>query len=84
MKQGTWLYDGLVPSIVCIYRGDIVYGPGDYEDPPEIQDDCHCECYCVEYRCKGNGASADGIVFLTLAAAVAKVESVLGDKLTWQ
>ena len=39
VKEGTWLYDGTVPTGVRIVSCSIRYGSGDWEDPLEIQED---------------------------------------------
>ena len=39
VKEGTWLYDGTVPTGVRIVSCSIRYGSGDWEDPPETQED---------------------------------------------
>jgi len=50
VKRGCWLYDGVVPCEVRIVRHDILYGSGDYEDPPEFADDREVECYYLLFH----------------------------------
>ena len=50
VKRGSWLYDGSVPSALVIVRGDVFYGTGDYEDPPEICDDRDVEAFQVWFE----------------------------------
>ena len=83
LKHGTWLYAKHVPCTVRILHGDIIYGSGDYEDPPDLREDRPCECFYIVYQYQGDNCPSHGGVFLTLAEAVAKVEGVVGESLCW-
>lgn len=39
VKKGTFLYDGTVECDLRIVYSKIRYGSGDYEDPPELEND---------------------------------------------
>ena len=45
MKQGILLYDHALEYSVIIVESDILYGTGDFDDPPEIAEDRECLCY---------------------------------------
>lgn len=47
MKKGILLYDNVLEYSVIIIESDILYGTGDFEDPPEIAEDRKCLCYYV-------------------------------------
>lgn len=47
MKQGILRYNNIHEYGVIIAESDILFGTGDYEDPPEIAEDRKCTCYYV-------------------------------------
>lgn len=47
MKRGILLYDHILEYSVIIVESDILYGTGDFDDPPEIAEDRECLCYYV-------------------------------------
>lgn len=49
VKEGIFLYDGTVPGSIKIFKHSFKYGSGDYEDPPEIQEDIEGEFYYVGF-----------------------------------
>jgi hypothetical protein len=49
VKSGTFLYGGLRICKVRIVKTDFWPGSGDYEDPPEFQEDKYGEFYEVQY-----------------------------------
>ena len=84
VKRGRWLYDGVVPCDVRIIRHNVLYGSGDYEDPPEIADDREVECYYVEFHTPvGKPDWVGGGAALSVAEAVSIAESKLGATLKW-
>ena len=40
LRQGTWLYANEVVCDIRIVRHDWRYGTADYEDPPDVREDC--------------------------------------------
>lgn len=78
VKEGTWLYDGTVPTGVRIVRCPVRYGTGDWEDPPDIREDLAEPGFDVQWasattpRDYGNFASAR---YSSLQEAVAHVET---------
>lgn len=78
VKEGTWLYDGNVPTGVRIVSCPVRYGTGDWQDPLDIREDLAEPGFDVQWasattpRDYGNFASA---VFSSLQEAVAYVET---------
>lgn len=76
--EGTWLYDGQVPTGVRIVSCTVRYGTCDWQDPPEIRDDQFVAGFDVQWatpttpRLYSDFPSAN---FSTLKDAVANVES---------
>ena len=85
VKRGVWLYDGSVPVAIRIVRGDTYFGSGDYEDPPEIQDDREVETFVVWYESAGEpGRFCNGSAqFFSLCDAVEWVEQTFRGTLKW-
>ena len=76
IKTGTWLYDGNIPCEVRIVPHNILYGSGDYEDPPEIGEDQEVDCFYILFHTPfGNPKWAGGGAVLTLPEAIALVET---------
>ena len=77
VREGTWLYDGTLPTGVRIVSSPIRYGSGDYEDPPDVRDDYQIAGFDVQWaspttpRLYSEFASAR---FSTLQEAIAHVE----------
>jgi hypothetical protein len=84
VKRGTWLYDGLIPCGVSIVRGNVIYGSGDLEDPPEEYQDREVECFCVLYEGPHGAAQAKGGVYMSLDEAIVHVEHTVGASLRWK
>ena len=80
VREGTWLYDGRVPTGVRIVSCSIRYGSGDCLDPSEVQEDPTVPGFDVQWasptkpRDYGNYASA---VFPTFLEAVAHAERAI-------
>lgn len=74
VKSGTFLYDGLRICRVLILQTDFCPGTGDYEDPPEVQDDKYGTFFEIQYTAPRGGVAAGGGCFGTLAEAMAQVE----------
>lgn len=47
VKLGVFLYDGRIECDVRIVHSPIRYGSGDYEDPPEIENDLEQDIYYI-------------------------------------
>lgn len=45
VKQGIMLYDNALEYSVIIVESSVLYGSGDFEDPPEIANDRESLCY---------------------------------------
>ena len=76
VKVGTWMYDDTVLCVVRIIRADVLQGSGDYEDPPEVRDDCPGEFFHVVFE-STEAHQAHGGVYHSLENAVQHVESVV-------
>lgn len=50
VKSGIWKYTDLIECEIRIVKWDILYGTGDYEDPPELCDDREIDCYYIFYE----------------------------------
>ena len=76
VKTGICIYSGNVTYQVRIVKWHILYGTGDYEDPPEIADDREIECYYVWYENLINKGvyNRGGGSFLSVAEAIFAVE----------
>ena len=80
VREGTWLYDGRVPTGVRIVSCSIRYGSRDCLDPSEVQEDQTVPGFDVQWasptkpRDYGNYASA---VFPTFLEAVAHAERAI-------
>ncbi len=75
VKSGTFLYAGLRVCKVRILQTDFCPGSGDYEDPPEVQNDKHGTFFEIQYTApREQRFAAGGGCFGTLAEAVAQVE----------
>ncbi|MCT4619102.1 MAG: hypothetical protein N4A62_06910 [Marinisporobacter sp.] len=85
VMDGTWVYDGSVTCNLWIVKCHILYGSGDYKDPPEIRDDKEIECYYIEFESmieRGKVSSVRG-AFLTLSDAMNEAEKVTNQKINW-
>ncbi|MCY6958351.1 hypothetical protein [Clostridium brassicae] len=83
--EGTWVYAGNVTCNLWIIKWDVLYGTGDYEDPPKIENDKESECYYVEFESmveKGRVTSVRG-GFLTLSDAIKDAEKAVNQKINW-
>lgn len=81
MKQGILLYDNTSEYSVIIVESDILYGTGDYEDPPEIAEDRECRCYYVWSDSPGSRnefRSGWGTAFLSVNEAMIEIEKEPG------
>lgn len=83
IKEGTWLYDGQIPTGVRIVSCSMRWGTGDWEDPPEIRENLKVDGFGVQWASPtspveySDQASAS---FATLEAAIEHVESVAWTK----
>jgi hypothetical protein len=77
VKRGQWLYDGTITCEVRIVRHDVLYGSGDYEDPPEISNDREVECcYLLFHTPVGLPEWGRGGAALSLADAISIAEAM--------
>ncbi|CAN7437973.1 hypothetical protein LJR066_002706 [Acidovorax sp. LjRoot66] len=80
VREGTWMYDGHIPTGVRIVSCSIRYGSSDWQDPPDQHEDQSVPGFDVQWALPskphdyGNYASA---VFPTLSDAVTHVERAL-------
>jgi hypothetical protein len=86
VKSGTWLYGGTVASTIRITRGNIFRGTGDYEDPPETQEDLEIETFNVWFESlPGSGCfSMGGGQYLTLEEAISNTQRVIKSSIEWE
>ncbi len=49
-QTGNLIYDGVKKYHADIFEHDVLYGSGDYEDPPEIANDREVTCYYIWYQ----------------------------------
>ena len=84
--EGTWLYSDQVRCRIAVVRRDIMYGSGDYEDPPEVAEDRTIETFEVLYASPTNPRqfSAGGGQFRTLDEALAAAELACGSTVHWE
>ena len=77
LKQGIWLYAGVVMCDIRIVKHNWRYGTGDYEDPPEMREDLQGEFYNLEFGSpvKRGGYPSRGGCHLSLAEAVSEAEA---------
>ncbi len=80
VKEGSFLYDGKVECDVRIVRSPVRYGSGDYEDPPDIQNDLKRETFYIEYGSTTQRGvfTAGGGGFASLAEAMAYAQAAPG------
>lgn len=86
VARGYWLYDGTVRRSVQIMRGDVRFGSGDYEDPPEVAEDRDVETFYVSYpdpHAPDDPPWPNGGGFPSLAEAKAHVQHILRQTVEW-
>ena len=88
VKEGTFLYDGIVVCDVLIVHSPIRYGSGDHEDPPEIYNDLERDTFYIYYgstteRGRYN-AGGGGYPSLEEAMAGAVYAPGIGRSVTWK
>lgn len=83
---GTWLYDGSVKAEVTIQKMPILFGSGDYQDPPEIREDREVESYYIWFAPAGEPGEfrAGGGAELTLEKAKRRAEELVGQEISWR
>ncbi|WP_119965670.1 hypothetical protein [Simplicispira lacusdiani] len=87
VREGTFLYDLQIECDVRIVYSPIHYGTGDWEDPPEIQNDLEQDTYYVQYgstteRGRFN-AGGGGHRSLPEAMAAAEAAPGIGPTVRW-
>jgi len=87
VQTGTFLYDGAVECDIRIVHSPIRYGSGDYEDPPDIQDDVECDVFYVHFGSPTQRGifNAGSSSFSSLPEAVAAVDAMpgVGSTIRW-
>lgn len=88
VKTGVALYDQAVPYKVKIVRSQILYGTGDYEDPPEIREDQEVECFYIWYESPGATEAQKrffngGGEFIELDEAINQVQQATHGTIKW-
>lgn len=82
VRTGTFLYDGQVECDIRIVFRRIRYGSGDYEDPPELQNDIEQDTYYIEYGSTTErgvfNAGGGGYPSLNAAMAAASAAPAIG------
>jgi hypothetical protein len=84
--EGTWMYADQVRCRIAVVRRGIMYGSGDYEDPPEVAEDRTTETFEVLYASPTNPREfcAGGGQFSTLDEACAAAEAACGATVHWE
>jgi hypothetical protein len=84
VMKGSWTYGGTVKYLQLI-KSDVLYGSGDYEDPPEIRNDKEIECYYIEFLSSTQKDKVDSTSggFLILAEAIIEAEELTNQKVSW-
>ena len=85
LKKGIWRYDNIKECDVWVYKSNVIYGSGDYEDEPDIRDNKWVECYnyCVGSTAGKSESCPHGGCYMTLQETINQVEILLGNKLRW-
>jgi hypothetical protein len=85
---GTFLYAGEIECDIRIVRSPVLYGSGDHQDPPEIQNDQEREAFYVQYGSTSERGvfNAGSGAFLSLAEAMAGATLApgIGPSVKWQ
>lgn len=63
--SGTWLYADEIEKEVHVIKSNFKPGTGDYEDPPEVQDDQYGEFYDIRTGKYPDGRPPYGGMFTT-------------------
>lgn len=77
VKQGILLYDHVLEYSVIIIESDILYGTGDFDDPPEIAEDRECLCYyiwCDSPHGRNEYCSGPFEAYMSVEEAMAAIE----------
>lgn len=86
VMKGSWIYGGSAICYLQIVESDVLYGSGEYEDPPEIRDDKEICCYYIEFLSSTQkdkvDSTSDG--FLTLAEAINGAEELTNQNVKWR
>jgi len=87
VKEGTFVYDGRIQCDVRIVHSPIRYGSGDYEDPPEIENDLEQDTFYIHYGSTTERGvfNAGGGGYPSLAEAMAAAEAApgIGSTIRW-
>jgi hypothetical protein len=75
VSTGFWYYNKHVKTGVAIQKMAIIYGSGDYEDPPEIQNDREIENYYIWFATSGSVVDFKNGAGYKLSIEEAKVEA---------
>ena len=79
MKRGILLYDNVLEYSIIIVESNILYGTGDYEDPPEISEDKECLCYyawCDSPNKQNEFSSGCLTAFMSVDEATKEIEKL--------
>lgn len=82
-RVGSWMYAGSVPIAVRLFRSDMLWGTGDYEDPPEWRDDRQVECYYLEFEMLGEQRWGSRSSFMSIEGVEEYGRQELGGTVTW-
>jgi len=83
--EGTFLYGETVTCDIRIFRHDMRYGSGDYEDDPEFQDDVEGEFYYIEFgsTTERGKFSSQSCAYPSLSAAIDEAEKRTNGTVRW-
>ena len=88
VKEGTYLYDGTVKCDIRIVYSPILFGAGDYADPPELSDDQDVDTYYVWFgsTTERGKFNAGGAGYASLEEAIQGACSIpgIGSTIRWK
>lgn len=74
IKEGIFYYNKQVPCDIRIFKHNMKYGSGDYEDESEIHNDLEGEFYYIEY-----GSTIERGKFVSISNAFEKLEDAISN-----
>jgi hypothetical protein len=86
IKEGSFLYDGIVSCSIKIFKHNIRYGSGDHKDVPEIRNDQEGEYYYIGFgsTTERSQITSGSNAIDSLEAAIEEAENATQGKITWK
>lgn len=80
VKEGIFLYDGIVECNIRVVQSPIRYGTGDYDDEPAISNDMRVDTFYILYgsTTEKNKYNAKGGPYDSLCEAIFAAENSAG------